>query len=73
MCRTFVQSVAPPEDPCKTNPDCIRTGAKVPLLKNIRTSLIDNDTPKAALTKKAADGTTLNLVVCGLSLRTGCL
>ncbi|KAL8690369.1 MAG: hypothetical protein Q9218_004164 [Villophora microphyllina] len=59
---TFVQSVAPPEDPCKTNPDCINVAGKVPLLKNTRTGLIDPDTPKAALTKKAADGTTLNLV-----------
>ncbi|KAL8710552.1 MAG: hypothetical protein Q9225_007274 [Loekoesia sp. 1 TL-2023] len=59
---TFVQSYAPPEDPCKTNPECISVGGKMPLLKNIRTSLIDKDTPKSAMTKKAADGKTLNLV-----------
>lgn len=60
--RTFVQSYAPPEDPCKSNPDCINVG-KVPLLKNIRSDLIDPDTPKSALTKKAADGKVLKLVV----------
>ncbi|KAI4102444.1 MAG: hypothetical protein L6R37_004383 [Teloschistes peruensis] len=59
---TFVQSVAPPEDPCKTNPDCITAAGKVPLLKNVRKGLIDPDTPKTAMTKQAADGTTLNLV-----------
>lgn len=63
FCRTFVQRYAPPGDPCKTNPDCISVGGKVPLLKNVRTGLIDKDTPKSAMTKKAADGTTLNLVV----------
>ncbi|KAL8703583.1 MAG: hypothetical protein Q9201_003231 [Fulgogasparrea decipioides] len=59
---TFVQSTLPPEDPCKTNPDCISVDGKVPLLKNIRTGLIDKDTPKSAMTKEAADGKTLNLV-----------
>lgn len=61
--RTFKQSAAPPEDPCKTNPDCINIGGKVPLLQNLRKSLIDPDTPKSALTKKAADGKTLKLMV----------
>lgn len=60
-----MQSVAPPEDPCKTNPDCITAAGKVPLLKNVRKGLIDPDTPKTAMTKQAADGTTLNLVVGG--------
>ncbi|KAL8935530.1 MAG: hypothetical protein Q9211_004650 [Gyalolechia sp. 1 TL-2023] len=59
---TFVQSYAPPEDPCTSNPDCINVGGKVPLLKNVRTGLIDKDTPKSAMTKKAPDGTMLNLV-----------
>ncbi|KAL9001955.1 MAG: hypothetical protein Q9188_005099, partial [Gyalolechia gomerana] len=59
---TFVQSYAPPEDPCKSNPECVNTGGKVPLLKNIRTGLIDKDTPKSAMTKKAPDGKTLDLV-----------
>ncbi|KAL8762184.1 MAG: hypothetical protein Q9184_001781 [Pyrenodesmia sp. 2 TL-2023] len=59
---TFVQSVGPPADPCKSNPDCINTGGEVPLLKNIRKSLIDPDTPKSAQTKKAADGKTLKLM-----------
>ncbi|KAI4146525.1 MAG: hypothetical protein LQ341_002054 [Variospora aurantia] len=58
---TFVQNVGPPKDPCKTNPDCISTGGKVPLLKNIRTNLIDKDTPESAMTKKAPDGKTLQL------------
>lgn len=33
------------------------------MLKNIRVGLIDPDTPDSAKTKKAADGTTLKLVV----------
>ncbi|KAI4215767.1 MAG: hypothetical protein LQ351_001754 [Letrouitia transgressa] len=58
---TFVQRYAPPADPCKTNPDCIDVGP-VSLLKNIRTGLIDPDTPDSAKSKKAADGTNLKLV-----------
>lgn len=61
--RTFVQKYTEPPDPCKTDPDCIKGGHQ-PLLKNIRTGLIDPDTPKSALTKKGADGSTLKLVVC---------
>lgn len=38
---------------------------KVPLLKNIRTGLIDPDTPSSAMTKVSADGKMLNLVVGG--------
>lgn len=68
--RTFVQNVGPPKDPCKTNPDCISTGGKVPLLKNIRTNLIDKDTPESAMTKKAPDGKTLQLTVSGNSVGT---
>lgn len=61
--RTFVQKYTEPPDPCKTDPDCINGGHQ-PLLKNIRTGLIDPDTPKSALTKKGGDGSTLKLVVC---------
>ncbi|MCJ1344226.1 hypothetical protein MMC31_002429, partial [Peltigera leucophlebia] len=58
---TFVQNYTNPPDACDGNPDCIH-GGKQPLLKNIRTGLIDPDTPKSAMTKKAADGSTLKLV-----------
>lgn len=34
----------------------------MPLLQNIRTSLIDKDTPKSALTRKSANGKTQKLV-----------
>lgn len=51
-----------PPDPCKSDPNCIGDG-KAPLLKNLRTNLIDPDTPKAAYTKKVADGKTWNLAV----------
>ena len=33
-------------------------------MKNIRTGLVDPDTPESAMTKKSADGKTLKLVVC---------
>lgn len=62
-----MQRYAPPADPCKTNPDCIDVGP-VSLLKNIRTGLIDPDTPDSAKSKKAADGTNLKLVVWVLGL-----
>ncbi|KAI9804789.1 MAG: hypothetical protein M1825_001157 [Sarcosagium campestre] len=59
---TFVKKLVNPDlGPCSRLPNCIDTGP-VPLMKNIRTSLIDPDTPSSAMTKKAADGTTLNLV-----------
>ena len=48
-------------NPCKDNPDCITT-AKIPLLKNIRMTLIDPDTPSSALTKQTHDGSTWKLV-----------
>ena len=56
-----MQRFTVPTDPCKSNPDCIDVG-KVALLKNIRTGLIDPDTPKSAMTKMAADGSKLQLV-----------
>lgn len=48
-------------DPCTLDPMCISMTR--PLLKNIRTGLIDPTTPKSAMTKKAADGTEWQLVV----------
>ena len=56
-----MQRFTAPSDPCKSNPDCIDVG-KVPLLKNIRTGLIDPDTPQSAMSKKSPDGTKLKLV-----------
>ena len=56
-----MQRFTVPTDPCKSNPDCIDVG-KVALLKNIRTGLIDPDTPTSAMTKVAADGSKLQLV-----------
>lgn len=48
-------------DPCTLDPMCISMTR--PLLKNIRTGLIDPTTPKSAMTKTAADGTEWQLVV----------
>lgn len=48
-------------DPCTEDPMCISTNK--PLLKNVRSDLIDPDTPKSAMTKKAADGSEWQLVV----------
>ncbi|RMZ76814.1 hypothetical protein DV738_g4668, partial [Chaetothyriales sp. CBS 135597] len=48
-------------DPCRGNPLCLDNG-KVPLLKNVRTSLIDPDTPSSAKTKTDFHGNTWNLV-----------
>jgi beta-glucan synthesis-associated protein KRE6 len=58
---TFVQKYTNRPDPCRNNPDCIKVG-KIPLLKNVRQSLIDPDTPKSAMTKKDYHGNTWNLV-----------
>lgn len=58
---TFVQRYTVSPDPCRTNPECIKVG-KVPLLKNVRHTLIDPDTPKSALTKKDHHGKTWKLV-----------
>ena len=60
--RTFVRTYTDPPDPCKSDTNCVGDG-KAPLLKNVRTSLIDPDTPKSAHTKTAADGSTWNLAV----------
>ncbi|ERF76947.1 hypothetical protein EPUS_02659 [Endocarpon pusillum Z07020] len=58
---SFVQNYTTKPDPCKINPDCIRVG-KIPLLKNVRQTLIDPDTPKSAMRKKDHHGNTWNLV-----------
>lgn len=41
---------------------CLDVG-DIPLLQNVRTTLIDPDTPASAKTKKDANGKTLELVV----------
>ena len=56
-CRTFVQDKiheAEPDHSCESNPDCLRDN--VPLLKGIRTGLIDPDTPQSAMTRKDVNG-----------------
>ncbi|MCJ1243946.1 hypothetical protein MMC30_001143 [Trapelia coarctata] len=58
---TVIQKYTNPPGPCATNPNCINVG-KIPLLKNLRTGLIDPDTPSSAMTKTSVDGTTLKLV-----------
>lgn len=59
---TFARKLLNPlGDSCKRNPLCIDVGP-IPLLKNIRTGLIDPDTPRSAHTKTAADGKKLKLV-----------
>lgn len=50
-------------NPCDHNPDCINLGP-IDIMKHVRKGLIDPDTPKSAMTKMSADGTTeLKLVV----------
>ncbi|KAI9833435.1 MAG: hypothetical protein M1826_007533 [Phylliscum demangeonii] len=46
---------------CASDPMCINVGP-VPLLRHLRRGLIDPDTPAAAMTKTAADGSRLSLV-----------
>jgi hypothetical protein len=65
---TFVHKMSSPSvGPCTHNPMCIDV-PKVPLLKNVRTGLIDPDTPDHAMNRKAHDGAKQNLVVCALAL-----
>ncbi|OBT94110.1 hypothetical protein VE01_06986 [Pseudogymnoascus verrucosus] len=45
---------------CEADPDCLSDS--VPLLKNMRTGLIDPDTPESVKTKTSKDGTKLELV-----------
>ncbi|USP80931.1 glycoside hydrolase family 16 protein [Curvularia clavata] len=54
---TFVDQVTKPEKtPCTDNPLCIQGKQTEPLLQNIRTGLIDPDTPKDAMTRIGANG-----------------
>ena len=60
---TFIHKIEADEaGPCDGNANCIPGVGTVPLLKNVRTGLIDKDTPQEAMTKTAVDGTTMNLV-----------
>lgn len=59
---TFKRQLDPNTDPCADNSDCLNVG-KIPLLKNVRTSLIDPDTPDSVKSKKSYDGSTWELVV----------
>lgn len=59
--RTFVQKYTAKADPCKSNINCVTTD-KIPLLKNVRTTLIDKDTPDSVKSKKDYHGNTWNLV-----------
>jgi hypothetical protein len=60
---TFVQKLtAPTNTQCNGDPMCLDAG-QIPLLKNIRTGLIDPDTPDSVKSIKAANGKEWNLVV----------
>jgi hypothetical protein len=68
MPRTFVERYTkPPVNACKSNPLCINMG-NVPLLKNVRTGLIDPTTPQSAMTRKSYLGKKQTLVVSLLRL-----
>lgn len=61
--RTFVQNVIiESESPCDAGELCIDIGP-IDLLKNVRHSLIDPDTPESAKTRKSASGKEYKLVV----------
>ncbi|KAF2636425.1 beta-glucan synthesis-associated protein SKN1 [Massarina eburnea CBS 473.64] len=61
--RTFVDRMTAKErTPCTDNPLCIAGHENEPLLKNVRTGLIDPDTPKSAMTRKSHNGKTQKLV-----------
>ncbi|EFQ99490.1 hypothetical protein MGYG_02502 [Nannizzia gypsea CBS 118893] len=57
---SYIQGLTTLKGGCAGDPMCI--DVDIPLLKNIRTSLIDPDTPKSAMTKKGANGNDLELV-----------
>ena len=59
---TFKRQFDPNTDPCADNSLCLNVG-KIPLLKNVRTSLIDPDTPDSVKSKQSYDGSTWELVV----------
>jgi beta-glucanase (GH16 family) len=48
--------------PCTNNPLCIPGKENEPLLTNLRSGLIDPDTPQSAMTRKSHDGSTQKLV-----------
>ncbi|KAF2497613.1 beta-glucan synthesis-associated protein SKN1 [Lophium mytilinum] len=59
---TFVHKLTSPTvGPCTYNPLCVDV-PKVPLLKNLRTGLVDPDTPDSVMSRKSHDGTKQNLV-----------
>jgi beta-glucanase (GH16 family) len=45
---------------CALDPNCL--SSKIPTLKNLRTGLIDPDTPLSAMSRKDKDGKTQQLV-----------
>lgn len=53
---------APERTPCTDNPLCIEGKENEPLLKNLRTGLIDPDTPEKYHTRTSADGSKQVLV-----------
>ncbi|KAK5175380.1 beta-glucan synthesis-associated protein [Saxophila tyrrhenica] len=58
---TFVQGALDPgADLCTSDPMCIHK--KVPLLQNVRTGLVDPDTPDSVKQRKGANGNTQTLV-----------
>lgn len=60
-CRTFVQNaIDPGGDSCSSNPDCL--SQNMGLLKNVRTGLIDPDTPDSAKTRTGDNGNKQQLV-----------
>lgn len=65
----MAQLVEKHEDACAADPMCL-TDDKIPLLKNVRTGLIDPTTPEFAHKKIAADGTEWTLVVSARNVST---
>jgi hypothetical protein len=62
-CSTFVENVTTPEKgPCTGNPLCIEGKQNEPLLTNLRTGLIDPDTPESAMSRTSYDGSKQVLV-----------
>jgi beta-glucanase (GH16 family) len=60
---TFVDRITKPEQgPCTHNALCIEGKQNEPTLANIRTGLIDPDTPKSAMSRTGAKGQKQNLV-----------
>ncbi|KAJ4369091.1 beta-glucan synthesis-associated protein [Neocucurbitaria cava] len=60
---TFVDKLTETErTPCTDNPLCIKGKENEPLLSNLRTGLIDPDTPASAMSRTSYDGTKQVLV-----------